>query len=229
MTSLKDKIAGRRKQTQEDSTKLAEDFSKKADDIRSDIGRIFDQSLRSQDEVRERCQVLGRALQRERQERNKLEEERHRQTEEKQQDLVKAVDSRTKEMHTDVESVNEKVGSHNKQLVESRDSFNTQLEKLSKASPEHYLKTAEEHRSTFIQKETSIRGELKSTGKKLRDTMSETETLRGAVARQLEDLCKRQETELKGRYDRVLVNLEARKDDLARQLEEARRRLGLAA
>lgn len=225
---LKDKIAERVRQTQEDVNTVADDFSQKGDTFRAEISRLFDHSLRNQEDVQMRCQALACVLQKERQERNKLEAQRRKQTEEKQQDLVRAVHITREEMEKNNSQVVSIVNSRNTELIESWKCFGSKLDALSKAGPEHYLKEAEEHRNTFMGKEGGFRGDVRRMEKRLRDSWSETETLRGAVARQLDDLCKKQDRELKDRQQRLLVSIQARRDELMELLDKASDGLGLS-
>jgi hypothetical protein len=225
---LKDKIAERIRQTQEDVNTVADDFNQKGDTFRAEISRLFDHSLRNQEDVQMRCQGLAGILQKERQERNKLEAQRRKQTEEKQQDLVRAVHITREEMEKNDSQVVSIVSNRNTELIESWRCFGSKLDALSKAGPEHYLKEAEEHRTTFVGKEGGFRGDVRRMEKRLRDNWSETETLRGAVARQLDDLCKKQDRELKDRQQRLLVSIQARRDELMELLDKASDGLGLS-
>ena len=225
---LKEKIAEKIRQTQEDVNTVADDFSQKGDTFRAEISRLFDHSLRNQEDVQMRCQGLASVLQKERQERNKLEAQRRKQTEEKQQDLVKAVHSTREEMEKNNRQVVSVVNNRNIELIESWRCFGSKLDALSKAGPEHYLKEAEEHRNTFVGKEGSFRGDVRRMEKSLRDDWSGTEALRGAVARQLDDLCKKQDKELKERQNRLMMSIQARRDELMELLDKASDGLGLS-
>ena len=207
---------------------LAQDFSNKANDLRVQLNRQFELSLRSQDELHEDCEVLKRSLQEERLKRNQLETECRELTRNKRDQMVLAVRGHSQEVSEAVELVKSQLLVRQKALGASHAQFSATRESLSKAMPEHYLKAAEDYRTAFAESKKHLYNSLREVEKQLRERKGQWETYRGATTRQLEDLSENKATEVQRKQENLLKSVEQRKEYLTRCLEEASQKLGLS-